>query len=171
MAKKLSTKALQKRLTKTQSKWLEYYPLVLDIYEAARLAGIRESNILKMLHRNTLFARKAAKLIQDVTDRISNDPRLNKIGSIAALLSMEKSIKRNSKIRPYQKYKLLLEVRREINKMVEGNLAASNHNVKTNIDISVKGVYDLTQGNRNVQIESNENNLLEEADDAEYEES
>jgi hypothetical protein len=157
---RLSRKLTENGYTKQQEAWLKAYPFVLDVYRAAEIANISVSNIMAYINRDTVFGRKARELIQKVTDGIDKDPRFNKAGSIALLSRMIDDITHDAEIESKDKYKLILDIQKEINKMVDGNIAAQKKNV-TNTAIMIEGVVDFTKKKR----------LPEQiTEDAEYEE-
>lgn len=127
-------------LTVRQQSFLDAYDSVLDVYKAATMAGISKTNIMADLRRNTPFAiefRKRADLIED-------DPRFSKSGSMGNLLDLKRKIKNDGELKSAEKYRLLLDIQKEINKMMEGNLA-SKKTVSTNTEVKLEAVYDFTK--------------------------
>jgi len=141
---RLSRKYTENGMTEQQEAWLRAYPLVLDVYRAAEIAKISVSNIMAYIGRDTIFGRKARELIEEVTGGIDRDPRYNRAGSLARLTAMEEDIISDSEMDAKDKYKLLLDIRKEINKMIDGNIAAQKKSV-TNTAIMIEGVVDFTK--------------------------
>ena len=122
------------RITDNQVKFLELYEDCLDVNAAAKKSGVGVTNIRRALKSDTPFARAFRKLSSD----FDADPRFNKIGSLSMLLALKKEASDEGKL------DLVLKIIQEINRMMEGNLAATKKVVE-NVDIKVGAVIDLTQ--------------------------
>ncbi len=135
------TKAKSERgLTTKQEKFLLLYPEKLNVYRTAEAVGISKSNIIRDIQKDSPFGDAVRKL----TDDLEGDPRFNKAGSIAALYEMEDSIKEDPELEPKERYRLLLDIRKEINKMIDGNIASQKKVVEKK-NITLNGTYDFTK--------------------------
>ena len=109
-----------KGLTVKQEKFLLLYPEKLNVYRTAEAVGISKSNIIRDIQKDSPFGIAVRQLTAD----LENDPRFNKAGSIAALYEMEDNITNDPELEPAVKYRLLLDIRKEINKMFYVNIVA-----------------------------------------------
>lgn len=136
---KVSKVKNERGLTVKQESFLEAYDELFDIYRAADKCGIARSNIMADLRKDTAFARE----FKGMTKRIEDDPRFTKTGAIGNLLKIKRDIEDDTELRSSDRYKLLLEIQKEINKMVDGNLASQKKVIEKKT-IDVKAVYDFT---------------------------
>ncbi len=130
----------EKKLNSDELEFLKYYESTLNIMDSARRAGLDEVNI----HRRLKSSSALGVAFKALVETIDKDPRFNKIGSISVLYKLEESIWEDKELEAKDKYKLMLDVRREINKMIEGNIAATKKVVTTR-EVKVTGVIDLTK--------------------------
>jgi len=117
-----------------QYAFLESYEECLNVQQAAKESGMIPNNIYRDLRRNTAFA----KLFKKLSDNLEADPRFNRIGSISMLMDLKKRAADEGK------YDLEFKIIQEINKMIDGNIAATKKYVE-NVDIQVNGIIDLTK--------------------------
>jgi hypothetical protein len=129
-----------KGLTVKQEKFLLLYPEKLNVYRTAEAVGISKSNIIRDIQKDSPFGIAVRQLTAD----LENDPRFNKAGSIAALYEMEDNITNDPELEPAVKYRLLLDIRKEINKMIDGNIASQKKVVEKK-NITLNGTYDFTK--------------------------
>ncbi len=129
-------------LTERQSKFVMLYPEKLNIYRTADECGIPRGNIVRDIKKDTPFGRE----VRRISAELDGDPRFSKIGTLSALYDMEDSIQSDPELEPRDKYRLLLDIRKEINKMIDGNIASQKKFVETKT-VTFEGVYDLTQVN------------------------
>lgn len=127
-------------LTVKQEKFLVLYPEKLDVYRTARCVGISKTNIMRDIQKDTAFGIAVRELALELDD----DPRFSKAGTLGALYEMEEDISKDEELEAKDKYRLLLDIRKEINKMIDGNIA-SQKKVITQRIIEVKGGYDFTK--------------------------
>jgi hypothetical protein len=121
------------RLTKEQVLFLDLYEDNLDVNASARDSGLDVSNIRRALRGNTEFS----KMFRRLSDNIERDPRFGRLGSLSMLIELK------DRAREEAKYDLEFKIIQEINKMIDGNLAATKKVVE-NVDIKVNGIIDLT---------------------------
>ena len=126
--------AEESTVSEEQLMFLELYEDTLNVSQSARDAGLSDVNIRRALASNSEFAR----LFRRLSDNIDKDPRVNKTASLAMLLDLKKRAEKEGKM------SMELKVIQEINKMIEGNLAASKKVVE-NVEVNVSGIIDLTQ--------------------------
>ena len=129
-------------LTQRQEKFLEVFPITLNVYKSAEIAEIARTNIMADLSKDTPFANCYRAMVEN----LDNDPRYNKAGSIKSLQGMidELDMMTEEEIKPSERIKLKLDIQKEINKMIEGNLASSKKIVE-NKTLVLEGVYDFTK--------------------------
>lgn len=123
------------RVSDKQLKFLELYEETLNVNQSAKDAGLLESNIRRDLRSKTSAF---AKLFRTLSDNLENDPRFSRIGSISMLLDLKKRAQQEGN------HGLEFKIIQEINKMIEGNLAATKKIVE-NVDIQVGGIIDLSR--------------------------
>lgn len=126
-------------LTVKQEKFLVLYPENLNVYKTAEAVGISKTNIMRDIKRDTVFGKKVRELAKELDD----DPRFSKAGTLSALYDMEDRIENDETLESKDKYRLLLDIRKEINKMIDGNIASQRSIVEKKV-INVNGVYDFT---------------------------
>ena len=117
-----------------QLEFLRLYEETLDFNGAAAEVGLKPSNLVRSIKKDTPFA----KLFQKLAQEIDKDPRFNRTGAISMLLDLKERAKESEKL------ELELKIIQEINKMIDGNIAATKKTInKVNYD--VKGIIDLTK--------------------------
>lgn len=129
-------------LTFKQEKFLLLYPEVLNVYKTAQEVGIPRSNIVRDLKKDTPFGIKFRRMVEKM--EMDNDPRFSKAGTLGDLFKLEEEIRNDDSIDSEKKYRLILDIKKEINKMIDGNIA-STKKVVENKNLFVSGVYDLTK--------------------------
>jgi len=134
-------------MTKRQEAWIKAFNSVCDVYEAARISGIAKGNIMKLIRRETTFGKKARETIRKCNEISDIDPRFNKQGSLMWLMNKRSEVEASEDIDPVNKYRILLDIQKEINKMVDGNLAKKDKQIGKVVN-NYLGVIDLTKGSQ-----------------------
>lgn len=127
-------------LTIKQEKFLVLYPENLNVYRTADACGIARGNIMRDIQKDTEFG----MAVRELTEDLDGDPRFSKAGTLSALYDMESAIENDEEVKAVDKYRLLLDIRKEINKMIDGNIASQKKTI-TNKSIHFEGVYDFTK--------------------------
>jgi hypothetical protein len=141
MSKDKDSKAKNYRgLTIKQEKFLVLYPEKLNVYRTAEAVGISKANIIRDIQKDTAFGIEVRRLTQELDD----DPRFSKAGTLSALYDMEEDIAKDEELEAKDRYRLILDIRKEINKMIDGNIASQKKIVEKKV-IEVKGGYDFTK--------------------------
>lgn len=134
MNEKIEKLAKHMNVSAKQLKFLELYEETLDFKGSAIKAGLTHANVKRSIKSNTPFAKLYFKLAQE----LDKDPRFNRTGAIAMLVDLKKRAQAEGKL------ELELKIIQEINKMIDGNIAATKKTInKVNYD--VKGIIDLTK--------------------------
>lgn len=131
-----------KYLTIKQRKFLIYYSDTLNLREAAKKAGLRSDSLNLMLRKKTLFT----DMVREIQKNVINDPRFTKAGSIGELQKLK------DEARSVGDLKLVLDIQKEINKMIDGNLAVQKVLNERTERINI-AVIDLTKKEPAAQLE------------------
>lgn len=123
------------KVSDKQLRFLELYEDTLNIQQSARDSGMSESNIRRDLRSKTSAF---AKLFRTLSDNLESDPRFSRIGSISMLMELKDRAKEEGNTQ------LEFKIIQEINKMIDGNIAATKKVVE-NVDIQIGGVIDLSK--------------------------
>lgn len=133
--KKELTLPFEEHLTEKQKKILLHYWDTFSLRKACEYAGVTREYIFNARrYPNSKFS----QALREVTEMLENDDRVGKVGTLEALLDIER------RAREAGDMNVELKVRQEINKMIERNLAIQKKSIET-VNIDVKGVLDLTQ--------------------------
>lgn len=145
-----------KHLSIRQKRFLVAYQETLSIKEACIQANLRPDAVLASLRRPTLFS----ELFKKVQGNVINDARFTKAGSIGKLLHIQTMAEMAGD------YKLVFDVQKEINKMIDGNLAIQKvlNQKEENVTLTL---IDLTKKPESKQLE--QNNIIEIGDAEEIE--
>lgn len=132
-------------LTERQERFLSAYSELLDVYKAAKVAGIARSNIMADLKRDTPFSHEFSRMCAKIDD----DPRLTKSGSIGRMLDMMDELDDMAQEAKDVGEKLAilkqrLDIQKEINKMQDGHLASQKKVIQNNT-LTISGTYDFTK--------------------------
>jgi len=127
-------------LTVKQEKFLLLFPETLNIYRTAERVGIARSNIVRDVQRDTPFGRA----VRELSKRLDDDPRFSKAGTLSDLYDMEKSIIDDETMESKDKFRLLLDIKKEINKMIDGNIASQKKTIE-NKNLILNATYDMTK--------------------------
>jgi len=122
------------KVTKKQKVWLSVYNETLNFGEACRRSNIDKTHVIRSLRSNTQFA----MVYEQIISNIDKDPRFNKAGTLGMLVDLKE------RAREAGNMVLELKIVQEINKMIHGNIAATQKEI-TKKDIKLKGVIDLTK--------------------------
>jgi len=127
-------------LTVKQEKFLLLFPETLNIYRTAERVGIARSNIVRDVQRDTPFGRA----VRELSKMLDDDPRFSKAGTLSDLYDMEKSIIDDETMESKDKFRLLLDIKKEINKMIDGNIASQKKTIE-NKNLILNATYDMTK--------------------------
>lgn len=134
MSEKIEKLAKYMNVSDKQVEFLRLYEETLDLKGSAEAVGLKPANVMRSLKNNTPFA----KLFQQLAIELDKDPRFNRTGAIGMLMELKERAKEADKL------ELEFKILQEINKMIDGNIAATKKTInKVNYD--VKGVIDLTK--------------------------
>lgn len=137
-----------KHLSIRQKKFLIHYQDTLSIKEAAMRSGLRSDAVLTSLKKKTLFA----DLFRKAQENVINDPRFTKSGSLGKLQDLQRQAEEAGDL------KLSFDIQKEINKMIDGNLAIQKV-LNQKEDNVVLTLIDLTAKPNQPQLE--QNNVIE----------
>jgi len=134
MSETIEKLAKHMNVSDKQLEFLRLYEETLDFKGSAVNAGLKPANVTRSIKNNTPFA----KLFQRLAQELDKDPRFNRTGAIGMLMELKERAKDADKL------ELEFKIIQEINKMIDGNIAATNKTIKK-IKYNVKGVIDLTK--------------------------
>lgn len=146
------------RLSEKQIVFLDEFALSFNFKEAAKKAGYHPSQIRQFMQKQpeSLFNRTYRKIQASVID----DPRFNKCGSVERMFRWMEDAEANGDL------KLALEIQKELNKMIDGNMAVQKQITENKKEVNVN-VIDLTKPKAGITQESVEDTNYEEVDDEE----
>ena len=134
---------MARELTELQAKFLVEYQDCINVGEACRRTGYNQSNVRRDAAKDTAFGRA----FREIRKNIEKDIRLDKAAGLERLLGYQKVAEEAGDL------KLAIDIQKEINKMVEGNIAATTQReIKENkveikvLDFTKKKTKELVQG-------------------------
>lgn len=104
---------IRNSLTMRQKKFLLKYQETFSMREAVKAGGYTSQTVSNMLRKDSLFTRT----FRELQKNLEQDPRLTKISGVEKLLSYQKAAEEAGDI------KLAVDIQKEINKMIQGNIA------------------------------------------------
>jgi hypothetical protein len=124
-------------LTDRQRTFLAEYQETMDLSKALEVSGIRIGNLRRDIKKDSEFARRYWEL----RNSVEKDPRFDKAAGLERLMRYQRIAEEK------EDFKLAIEIQKEINKMVDGNIAATTQRVEKNEKIEVK-CFDFTERRR-----------------------
>jgi hypothetical protein len=121
-------------LTEKQKAFLAEYQECMDLKEACEKSQIYLGNLRRDIQKDTEFARRFWRIRQ----AIEKDTRFDKAAGLERLYRYQRIAEEQGD------FKLAIEIQKEINKMVDGNIAATTQRVEKNEKIEIK-CFDFTE--------------------------
>jgi nitrate reductase alpha subunit len=124
-------------LTEKQKTFLAEYQATMDLASALGASNMQMCNLRRDIKKDTEFARRYWEL----RNSVEKDPRFDKAAGLERLMRYQRIAEEK------EDFKLAIEIQKEINKMVDGNIAATTQRVEKNEKIEVK-CFDFTERRR-----------------------
>jgi nitrate reductase alpha subunit len=121
-------------LTEKQKTFLAEYQATMDLASALGASNMQMCNLRRDIKKDTEFARRYWEL----RNSVEKDPRFDKAAGLERLMRYQRIAEEK------EDFKLAIEIQKEINKMVDGNIAATTQRVEKNEKIEVK-CFDFTE--------------------------
>lgn len=140
----MSEDKIRKSLTRKQVAFLAEYRESFSMRKAVAAGGYSSQTVSNMLRKDSLFTRT----FKELQKNLEQDPRLTKLSGLEKLLRYQSSAEEDGD------YKLALEIQKEINKMVQGNIAPTKSIDERNNKLEVT-LIDFTK-----KLEDNKSNII-----------
>jgi hypothetical protein len=122
------------QMTELQKAFLAEYEECMDLKETCDKLNVYIGNIKRDILKETEFAKR----FWEIRKNIEKNVKFDKAAGLERLMRYQKAAENMGD------YKLAIEIQKEINKMVDGNIAATTQRVEKNEKIEIK-CFDFTE--------------------------